>query len=417
MRAHVAMCVLAVSLCVWPTAVACAGAAAPGGSDAPQAAAAASLPPMLRLAGAGEDPAAIDFTALDVLPGEHAVVTSGDAEWQFRLHNYLVRWGDRYWCMWSHGPVIEDHPRQHVRCATSADGLVWSAAQPIMEPSPREGFRYIARGFWVREGRLLALASHDEAFDERGRVRFFGPSLELRAWEWDDATGVWRPLGRIAGDAINNFPPRRMPGGEWGMLCRDHRRRVSLLIGGVEGPWSWTRIAIADYGVGGSFRPEEPDWWPLSDGRLLAVFRDNAGSRRLFRSVSSDGGHSWSAPEPTNFPDATSKFFCLATSRGFHVLVSNANPAGRRPLCVATSSDGVTFTRLGRLPFPERHAGVDNGGVPSPDGAADTLQYPHAIEHDGRLLVACSRNKQRIEVVRISLDDLPAPDEIGPAAR
>ncbi|WP_075087679.1 hypothetical protein [Verrucomicrobium spinosum] len=47
------------------------------------------LPPMLDLAGAGTDPAKIDYNLLPELSGTCALVTQGDAAWQFRLHNYL----------------------------------------------------------------------------------------------------------------------------------------------------------------------------------------------------------------------------------------------------------------------------------------------------------------------------------------
>ncbi len=357
---------------------------------------------MLDLVTTGQDPERIDFAALPIIAGEHAVVSRGDETWQFRLHNYLTHFDGKYWCMWSHGPVVEDNPTQHVRYATSEDGLRWTEAKQIMGPSPREGFRYIARGFWVRNGKLLALASHDEAFDEQGRVHFFGKSLQLLAYEWDGDEQTWRPLGVMFDDCINNFPPQRLPNGNWGMLRRDHQRRVSMLTGGVESPQSWTATPVAPSVAADGFRPEEPDWWTLPDGRLLGLFRDNAKSHRFYRATSADNGRTWSTPERTNFPDATSKFFCLRTSHGYYVLISNANPARRNPLCVSLSDDGVMFSRMARLPIPESSS---NALPASRLGSTkyDSLQYPHAIEHDGHLLIAYSRRKQAIEVIKIPI--------------
>jgi hypothetical protein len=359
---------------------------------------AARLAPMLRLSGAGDDPTRIDFAAMHVLPGEHAVVTRGEAPWLFRLHNYLAFHDGRYWCMWSHGPVVEDNPTQHVRYATSDDGLTWSEPLAIMGPSSRKGFRYIARGFWVRDGKLLAIASHDEAFNSEGRVHFFGPSLQLVAWQWEAERREWRALGVMFDDAINNFPPQQLPDGSWAMMRRDHAKNVSLLIGGARSPLDWIAAPVTASQAADGFRPEEPDWWMLPDGRLLGLFRDNGRSKRFYRAVSTDAGRTWSPPERTNFPDATSKFFCLRTLHGHYVLVSNANPEGRNPLCLSTSEDGVTFTRMVRLPIP---AAVGEGG-----SRQETLQYPHAIEHDGRLLIAFSRNKTSIEVVRVRLEEV-----------
>ena len=79
------------------------------------------------------------------------------------------------------------------------------------------------------------------------------------------------------------------------------------------------------------------------------------------------------------------------------MLISSANPKGRNPLCLATSDDGITFTRLARLP--------DNG-QPRPNGRLSTLQYPHAMEHDNHLLICYSRQKTAIEVIKISLDEI-----------
>lgn len=354
---------------------------------------------MLELPGIGDDPNKIDYSSLPILRGKRAVVSRGDAEWKFRLHSYLAHFDDKYWCMWSHGPMVEDHPTQHIRYSTSVDGLNWSEPREIVGPSPKEGFRYISRGLWVHEGRLIALASHDEAYNDKGKVHFFGKSLELLAFVWDPKADAWKPLGVVHKDAINNFPPRKLPNGDWGMMCRNHQREVSMLIGGVTSPLSWKPVPLVSYSAGKGFRPEEPDWWPLPDGRtLLGLYRDNGPSKRLYRAVSSDNGKTWSEPEQTNFPDATSKFFGLQTSRGYYVLVSNANPAGRNPLCLSTSDDGVTFTRMGRLEIPTEGDGK----------RPDSLQYPHVIEHDESLLIVFSRRKAGIEVIQLPMSEIEA---------
>src|SRR4051812_4070498 len=82
--------------------------------------------PALKLSGAGDDSEKIDYAALPVLKGEHAVVCPYDEQWKFQLHNYLLYHDGKFWCMWSHGPEVEDMPTQHVRYATSDNGLQWS---------------------------------------------------------------------------------------------------------------------------------------------------------------------------------------------------------------------------------------------------------------------------------------------------
>ena len=123
---------------------------------------------------------------------------------------------------------------------------------------------------------------------------------------------------------------------------------------------------------------------------LVGLIRDNGGSKRLLRTFSSDNGATWSPITQTNFPDATSKFFALRTSRKYYALVSNANPRGRNPLTLAISRDGLTYDHLFFL-VGGRH-----------------VDYPHMIEHDGALYISFSSAKQTLEVVRVALDDVDA---------
>lgn len=360
------------------------------------------LAPMLRLPVTGEDPMKIDFSKLPILEGEHAIISHGNLPWPFRNHNYLAWFDGRYWAMWSHGRRQEDYPEQHVRYATSRDGLNWTESRLVVGPSPEKDFRYIARGFWIYDGQLLALASHDESYDETGKKKLFGPSLELRSYRWDAATESWQPFGVMARDTINNFPPTRLADGSWAMVRRAHDLKVSMLVGGTESPLVWKNIPLA-IPPGSKFRADEPVLTVLPDGRVIGLFRDNGGSKRLYRALSVDHGRSWSEPLVTNFPDATSKFFTLRTSRGYYVLISNANPAPeqRIPLCLAVSEDGITYTRLARLPVPT--APQDFRPRTGARKAAG-FQYPHAIEHDGRIQVIYSRDMKTVETIQVSLD-------------
>jgi hypothetical protein len=344
---------------------------------------------MLDLPGTGTDPTAINYNALPKLPGAYSLISQGDETWQFRLHNYITWYDNKYWMMWSHGPLVEDKDNQHVRFVTSLDGVNWSPEENIVGPADQDGFRYIARGFWQREGELFALASYDEVGG------YFGDSLELRAFRWDATEQRWDPAGVVADDTINNFEPKMLPTGKWMMSRRgdDYATNPadrSWLIGGVNSisDWQNSPIPVAANGA----KLEEPVFYELPDGNLVSLYRDNSNSKRLYRSFSSDDGQSWSQPVPTNFPDATAKFYDLKTSRGYYVLVSNANPAGRNPLTLSISQDGLVYTQMAVLDIP----------------GTGTFQYPHAIEHNGEILIPFSRDKRSIELFRVSLDSIDA---------
>jgi len=182
-----------------------------------------------------------------------------------------------------------------------------------------------------------------------------------------------------------------------------------VLIGGRKSIFDWQAFPVVRIGEVKGFRPDEPIFWPLADGTLFALFRDNGGSQRLFHSISRDQGRTWDTPVLTNFPNASSKLFSMQTSRGYRILVLNANPSvGRRELHLATSIDGKTFTRLVRLDIPSPPSVPDDATCLKKKYIAGiaSLQYPHVIEHDGHVLIAFSRGKVQTEVFRVKLDDI-----------
>lgn len=346
--------------------------------------------PLLDLPGSGAEPAAIDYAALPRIEGEHAVVCPTDATLKFQLHSYLIHHAGQFWCMWSQGPPVEDEPSQMVRYAVSDDGLRWGEPQTLARPL-NDNYGCIARGFWARDGQLLALYAH---FKGKGA---FGVDKELRleAAAWDARAGAWKQQGLVFDNAINNFPPQTLPTGDWMMTRRDARFNVSVLIGGRKSLNDWRTFPVVERRAVAGFSPDEPIWWRQASGELVGLFRDNGGSQRLFRAFSNDNGQTWTTPVLTNFPNATSKIFSLVTSRGQRILLSNANPqVGRRELHLSLSDDGETFRRMALLAIPSARPA--------------TLQYPHALEHDGHLLIAFSRNKTQIEVLKIPLGNLPS---------
>ena len=369
---------------------------------------------LLKLNADGTDPKAIDYEKLPKLTGTLSVIRQAtllpDKEVhyenvKFQLHNYLIFHEGKFWCIWSEGPPVEDEPTQEVRYATSPDGQTWSESQTVTGV-PAAPYAYIARGFWLREGKLLALAAH---FKGKGA---FGADKELalQAFEWDQAAGKWKFMQKLYDNAINNFSPQRLPSGDWILTRRDARFNVSMLIGGRKAVDDWQVFPVINRLDVPGFIPDEPVFWPLADGSLFALYRDNSGTQRLFQSTSADEGRTWTKPALTNYPNATSKLFSLATSHGYRVMVSNANPTlGRRQLHLSLSPDGRTFTRLAELDVPS--------SPPSPVTAPfakrftagiSSLQYPHVIEHDDHLLIAFSRNKKQTDVLRVALKSVDA---------
>ena len=345
---------------------------------------------VLKLDGAVTDPAQLDFTKLPQLSGEHAVVCAPTEALKFQLHNYLIHHDGRYWCLFSHGPVVEDVPTQFVSYSTSVDGLNWTPTKEVM-PAPAAPYAYIARGFWLRDGELLALVAH---FRDKGA---FGVNKELKleAYVWDKSADAWKFKTVLFEDAINNFAPQKLSSGEWMMTRRDARFNVYMLAGGLKSLEDWQSFPVVKRLEIPKFSPDEPFWWQLPDGRLHALFRDNGGSSRLYQAFSSDLGRTWTRPQITNFPNASSKCYPLRLSSGAWALISNANPTwARREMYLSLSEDGLTFNKMARLMIPS--------------AKATTFQYPHAIEHDGHLLIVFSQKKQQSEVLKVPLAAIEA---------
>lgn len=346
-----------------------------------------------------DSPDEIDFEKLPRVPTRHAVVSDVASRKGVNQHNYLVHFGGRFWAMWSDGPEIEDRVGQVVKYATSPDGITWSEPRMMTGYPPgstpdsphyntrlKKGMRYISRGFWVRENQLLALVSLDEA------AGFFGESLELRAFRWSPGQQAWEDIGVVHPDAINNFPPQKLPSGEWAMTRRQHDYKttgVQLLIGGVKSLSDWTSVpVVSGAGADNPLKAEEPIWNALPDGNLVALFRDNGNSRRIYRAFSIDQGKTWTKPVRTDFPDARSKLYGFRLKDGRYALVSNSNPKKRDPLTLALSDDGLVYDRLFYV-VGGRH-----------------IDYPHMIEHEGYLYIAHSGGKRSVEVQKIRIADL-----------
>jgi|GEM_PF-382123 len=344
-----------------------------------------------------------DFSRLPRLPAEAVTVYRGeDGSTGFNMHPYLAWFGGRFWAIWSSNRVRDLQAGQYVRYSTSLDGIHWTPSAMLTPSEEKENFRYFARGLWVRDGELIALAARDEA------VRpLFGPGLELRGYRWIEAQRRWSGPFTVAVDTINNFAPEHLPSGEWMMSRRDHRMRSSLLAGGVDSPSTWRVIEVP--------APEtptvldEPTWWTTASGRLCLAFRDGGKSRRLYRAFSDDGGKTWTQPVRTDFPDAMAKFNVLRLRNGLYVMASNPNPTGVRiPLCLSLSADGVVFTRMAVLrdaPTMYRYGGKSPGYA--------GYHYPQLLEHGGFLYVIHAENMEDIVLLRVPVAAIEAIAEPG----
>ena len=133
----------------------------------------------------------------------------------------------------------------------------------------------------------------------------------------------------------------------------------------------------------------QPSLVEFSDGQMMAFFRNSDPARRVKRSVSADGGVTWSAPELTDRLHPGGGIEALALKNGHLLLVyNNKEESPRDKLAVALSTDrGQTWSHQRQL-------------EDTPGGRFD---YPSIIQaKDGTIHVTYSYNLKTIKHVQFN---------------
>ena len=129
--------------------------------------------------------------------------------------------------------------------------------------------------------------------------------------------------------------------------AQDAKLRIAAAVFSDDRGYSWNDYAIIYDDRRGDICPSETDFVALSDGRYLAMIRANA-ALRLYRSFSSDEGHTWSPIEPTELPGQCPALIHLAS--GDLLCAYRDMRAGQDGMSCAVSSDqGETWDVLGHL--------------------------------------------------------------------
>lgn len=126
----------------------------------------------------------------------------------------------------------------------------------------------------------------------------------------------------------------------------------------------------------------QPTLWEDDNGDVHALMRTDKG--RIYKSISEDGGLTWSKAERTELPNNNSGIDCVRVPDGRIFLVFNPveeNWGERSPLELAVSEDnGKTFTTAAVLENQE-------GGE---------FSYPSITFYDNRLYIAYTYNRKKI---------------------
>ena len=317
--------------------------------------------------------------------------------------------------IWSNAPRDEDSAGQRFAYATSTDGITWSDAKALVSP-PREedGQQSVltAAGFYEYQGTLVAYY---------GQYRNDRTHTNLWCLTTTDGITWSQPIDLKIGVNPNDHP-RRLASGKL-LICGNLAFPTTDDPTGLSG-WKMRGLYPAPDPATGRpiednpatfWKVQEKLGWPAAlcegsfiqtpDGIIRMMLRATGPGfkGRLWQSDSSDDGEKWSQPIETSFPDNDAKiqFGRLNDGRYFYLGTPDPEPHWKRcPLVLSLSADGLNYTQhyvVADEPYVMKHEGRYKAGE---------YGYSRAIEHDGKLNIVCSRQKEAIEFLRVRIADL-----------
>jgi hypothetical protein len=313
-----------------------------------------------------------------------------DGQYTFLHGAAIVDHKSRLFANWANSPVHENSPDESLQGSSSSDGgLTWAPREVIARPRVGDpNFSHTA--FLSRNGELWIFAARFRGLREEPGLKF--PDLQVEALVLDEKTNTWKSRGTVARDMWPYVQPIQLPNGNWITAGQGLYGEPGVLIshGGDLTKWRTIRIPVAKdmpQGFG------ETSLLQIGRSReLLALVRPGSGTRVAWASVSKDNGETWSETQPTNFPIGLSKMYSGRLSTGQPYVVANFPSRGvadRDTLVIAVGRSGAdTVDKLYQVRFgPTRpiYSGFAKGAQWS---------YPYAHEHDGKLYIVYSVNKE-----------------------
>ncbi len=342
--------------------------------------------------------AAVEKSTLPRLASDIVILHRPQAgEYQYAHHPHLIRGPAGFLAMWSSGIAREDRPGQRILWARSGDGKTWTKPEVLLE-CPEPPWRLTAGGWAVSGDRVYAFVNRNRRAEDdslRAGVVWY-PPLYLDVMEAGPDLR-WSRSRTLDSDFLANESPRLTSAGTWLLAGYSARMEAAVLRSGAGPAEEYVfhpapRIVIPREELRRARRTPparplgEPTWYQRRDGTLVCFYRDDHASFRLFASVSTDDGITWSRPRPTNIPDAKSKTAARVLSTGAVVVAGNPSAARKRNvLAVLVSDDGTKF---------------DRGAILRDEGES-RYAYPSVVEHEGRLWIAYSINKHEIAVASV----------------
>ena len=314
----------------------------------------------------------------------------------YNHHSQLNAFKGRYHFAFSNGCVDEEAEGQRIMVCSSADGRTWDEPTVVVGGEPGTKAVHNCVALTATPDTLYIVDWREEALRDSAVVgmRRLIPEKN-RLWLLASTDGVqWRdvkaydPRIKVIFEA-----PRLTAEGRLMCVCSTTDEGAAFMRWPGSDIREDPEVIPLPTPEGAAFPYGEGSWYQLDDGKIVAYWRDEGGSCRVWVNDSDDGGRTWTPPMISDIPDSMSRNYAGRLTDGRYFLCNNAfgTLLDRRHLMLLLSDDGLTFNKVYNLvddPTSQRLKGLLK---------ADGYQYPCCLVDGDMLLVGYSVNKEDIE--------------------
>ena len=290
--------------------------------------------------------------------------------------------------------------------SSSTDGRMWGEAEVVIGGEPATNVVHNCVALAATSDTLYVVDWREEALRDAtavGMRRIIPEKNRLHLLASSDGS-TWREVKAYDPRIKVIFEsPRPTEEGRLMCICSTTDHGAGVLLWPGSDIREDADVITLPTPEGAVFPYGEGSWYQLDDGRIVAFWRDEGGSCRLWVNYSDDGGATWTPPMISDIPDSMSRNYAGRLADGRYFLCNNAfgTLLDRRHLILLLSDDGLTFSKVFVLiddPTSQRLKGLLK---------ADGYQYPCCLVDHERLLVGYSVNKEDIECGIVDTAGIP----------